>query len=190
LKKNDTLENLTDNELVIRICEENNTILFDYLYDRYESKVYNKCYGFVKSRDEAEDLTQDIFLKVFGKLHTFKRQSSFSTWLYALTHVQCTNYVTREEENKISKATESVENDKQHLQLEVGDDSLFQMKAIKLQKAKDNIDPEDKSMLLLKYQDEVSIRELEVLLNISESAVKVSLKRAKSRIIEAYNNLY
>lgn len=180
---------LTDEELVSRICEEKNTILFGYLYDRYEAKVYNKCYSFVKSKTEAVDLTQDIFLKVFIKLHTFKGKSSFSTWLYALTYNLCANYNKRDKESKISRASDDIEDHAQHLQIEVSDNSLFQMTSNKLRKALDLIDAQDKLILMLKYQDDVSIKELESVLNISASAVKMRLKRAKARIIEMYNTI-
>lgn len=73
---------LTDEDLVSRIAKTNNSILFGVLYDRYSNKVYNKCIGFVKNEEEAKDLTQDIFLKLFIKLSSFKGQSKFSTWRY------------------------------------------------------------------------------------------------------------
>jgi len=189
LRQDKTLLVLTDEELVSKICEEKNTILFGSLYDRYESKVYNKCYSFVKSKTEAVDLTQDIFLKVFTKLHTFKGESSFSTWLYALTYNLCANYNSRDKESKISRDSDDIENHEQHLQIEVSDNSLFQMKTDKLKKALELIDPQDKSILLLKYQDDVPIKELGCIFNISESAVKMRLKRAKARIVEMYNTI-
>lgn len=179
----------TDEELVAIICRDKNTVLFGQLYDRYESKVYNKCFGFVKSKDQAMDLTQDIFLQVFTKLNSFKGNSSFSTWLYALTYNLCANFVSRDRESKINKNAEKIEDYEQHLKIEVSDNSLFQMRTGKLHKALELLDPQDKAILLLKYQDDVSIKELETLLHLGESAVKMRLKRAKARVTEAYNNL-
>ena len=73
--------------------------------------------------------------------------------------------------------------------IDVDDYSLFQMQVDKLQKSLELINPEDKVILLLKYQDDLSIKDLSVLLTLSESAVKMRLKRAKSRLIESYNNI-
>ncbi|MEL6485029.1 MAG: sigma factor, partial [Bacteroidota bacterium] len=64
----DSFAQLTDEELVARIVKNNNPLLFGKLYDRYAKMVYNKCYGFARSQDEAEDLTQDVFLQLFIKL--------------------------------------------------------------------------------------------------------------------------
>ena len=82
-----------------------------------------------------------------------------------------------------------MENTEYKLTEEIPDESLFEMKAKKLKKALDLITPEDKSILLLKYQDGASIKDLEALLEIGESAVKMRLKRAKERLMETYKTL-
>ena len=69
------------------------------------------------------------------------------------------------------------------------DESLYEMKADKLKKALEQISPEEKSILLLKYQDGASIKELVTLMELGESAVKMRLKRAKERLLEIYNTL-
>ena len=179
---------LTDEQLVEKISRTNDSFLFGMLYDRYENAVFNKCFSFVHSVDEAKDLTQDVFLHVFIKLKTFKGTAKFSTWLYPVTYNFCVNYLNRDKERKMSAYSDSVEDDYQ-LAIEVDDTSLFQMKADKLEEALKIIAPEDKMILQLKYQDEVSIKELQEVLAVSESAVKMRLARAKSRIATIYNNL-
>jgi len=62
LATENSYKNLTDKELVQKIVKGNDPVLFGRLYDRYVTVVYNKCHGFSKSQDEAEDLTQDVFL--------------------------------------------------------------------------------------------------------------------------------
>ena len=75
------------------------------------------------------------------------------------------------------------------LKTEVPDESLYEMKAEKLKKALELISVEDKSLLLLKYQDGASIKELVSLMEIGESAVKMRLKRAKEKLMQIYNTL-
>ena len=187
--ENNPYSKLTDLELVERITKDNNTMLFGILYDRYAKMVYNKCYGFARSEDEAEDLTQDVFLMLFVKLKSFQGRSKFSSWLYSFTYNFCVNYVKRNKERKMSDKSSSIEYSEYKLSDDVSDESLFEMRSDKLKNALDLIDPEDKKILLLKYQDDVSIKELQELLEIGESAVKMRLKRAKARIIETYNTL-
>lgn len=189
LEENDPYAHLTDEELVKRIVANNNPMLFGKLYDRYAKMVYNKCYGFAKSQDEAEDLTQDVFLQLFIKLKMFKGKSKFSTWLYSFTYNFCVNYVNRNKQRKMSDKSIPVEDSEYKLSAEVPDEDLFELKTKKLEKALNLISAEDKSLLLLKYQDGASIKELTSLMELGESAVKMRLKRAKERLMEMYNTL-
>lgn len=189
LEENDPYAHLSDEELVKRIVANNNPMLFGKLYDRYAKMVYNKCYGFAKSQDEAEDLTQDVFLQLFIKLKMFKGKSKFSTWLYSFTYNFCVNYVNRNKQRKMSDKSIPVEDSEYKLSAEIPDENLFEMKSKKLKKALDLIPPEEKSLLLLKYQDGASIKELMDVLELGESAVKMRLKRSKERLMETYNTL-
>lgn len=179
---------LTDEELVSKISETKDTVLFGVLYDRFEHLVYNKCFGFVNNEAEAKDLTQDVFLHVFIKISTFKGKSRFSTWLYSVTYNFCVNYLNRDKERKISHHSKDID-EEYNLSVEVNDYSLYQMKVDRLERALLKIPPEDRMILQMKYQDDVSIKELQEVLEISESAVKMRISRAKTKIAEEYNNL-
>ncbi len=189
LKTDDPYHQLTDEVLVAKIVAKNDTLLFGVLYDRYAKMVYNKCYGFSRSQDEAEDLTQDVFLMLFVKLASFKEKSKFSTWLYSFTYNFCVNYVNRNKQRKMSDKSIPMDDAEYKLADEVPDESIYEMKANKLESALNLISAEDKSILLLKYQDGASIKELSTLFEIGESAVKMRLKRAKAKLLETYNTL-
>ena len=189
LDSDDPYKDISDEELVQKIVDKKDSMMFGVLYDRYSKMVYNKCYGFSKSQKEAEDLTQDIFLMLFVKLGSFKGKSKFSTWLYSFTYNFCVNYVNRDKGRKISDKANNIEDIDYKLSVEVTDESLLDLQVEKLKRALELILPEEKTLLLLKYQDGVSIKELESILEIGSSAVKMRLKRAKARAIETYNAL-
>ena len=182
----ETVHNLSDEDLVEAIVKTNNTMLFEVLYDRFSMMVYNKCYGFANGEDEAKDLTQDVFLRVFVKLASFKGNSKFSTWLYAFTYNHCVNYVTRNTAKKIEK--QSISSDYiENIGEEVDSALEFQnMKVEQLKKVMELISPDEKMILLLKYQDNLSIKELSEALDLGESAVKMRLKRAKEKLVHKY----
>lgn len=188
MKNNEEVSHLTDEELVEQIINTKNDILFGVLYERFSHVVYNKCYGFTKTKVEAQDLAQDVFVKLFQKLRSFKGKSKFSTWLYAFTYNMCVDYVNKNVMQKVHSNDLEPE-DYQHLSIEVEDHSLFQLKEDTLKKALEVISPEDKMILLLKYQDDFSLKNIMEMLDLGESAVKMRLKRAKIRIVEAHNNL-
>ena len=189
LGENSPYGKLTDEELVAQIVAKNDTLLFGVLYDRYSRMVYNKCYGFARSQDEAEDLTQDVFLMLFIKLASFKGRSKFSTWLYSFTYNFCVNYVNRNKQRKMSDKSVSMDEVDYKMADEVPDESIYEMKANKLAKALELVSAEDKSILLLKYQDGASIKELADLMELGESAIKMRLKRAKAKLLEIYKTL-
>lgn len=189
LGKEGPYDHLTDEELVQNIVAKNDTLLFGVLYDRYAKMVYNKCYGFARSQDEAEDLTQDVFLMLFVKLASFKGKSKFSTWLYSFTYNFCVNYVNRNKQRKMSDKSVPMDDVDYKVADEVSDERIYEMKANKLEKALGMISAEDKSILLLKYQDGASIKELSELMELGESAIKMRLKRAKAKLLEIYNTL-
>jgi len=190
-KKSNDFDKLSDEELVDKILNTKNTLLFSILYDRYSKKIYNKCYSFSINEEEAKDLTQDVFVKLFTKLNTFQGKSKFSTWVYSFTYNFCINYVNRDSGRKLNNLSESLDHHDYHLSEieDVDDNDFFGMRVEKLKQSLELIDPAEKAILLLKYQDNISINELQVLYNIGESAVKMRLKRAKVKVLEAYNKI-
>lgn len=180
----------TDEELVFEIVETNNTQLFAILYERFFKVVYHKCYGFAKSKEEAEDLTHDVFIRLFIKLNTFKGKAKFSTWLYSFTYNFCVNYVQRnvhKKKEKFTIVTDVFKDD--DVSVEIEEAQLFALKSEKMAKALELMEPEDKMILLMKYQDDMTIKEIKESLNIGESAVKMRIKRAKQKLVRTYEEL-
>lgn len=185
----DSVENLSDDILVDKIVKTNNQHLFGVLYDRYANVIYNKCLSFVGDQDEAQDMTQDIFVKLFVKLRTYQAKSKFSTWLYSFTYNFCINHIQRKlnEERKSYTVTEDlIDTYEEDL---INDEKIFQLKVEKLQLSLKKMNVEEKSILLMKYQDDFSIKDISEALEIGESATKMRLNRAKNRLLKIYNQL-
>jgi RNA polymerase sigma-70 factor (ECF subfamily) len=72
-------------EMIIRLAQEGDAAAFEQLYRRYSGRVCHLCLRMEKNEVEAEDLTQETFLKVFRKIHTFRGKAAFSTWLYRVS---------------------------------------------------------------------------------------------------------
>lgn len=172
---------MTDEQLVSAITSSNNTSLFEILYDRFSKRVYNKCYSFVNNEDEAKDLTQDIFLNIFVKLKSFKGNSKFSTWVYSFTYNHCVNYVSRNKAKKYETRLPEYFEAEDKLEENYNNEDLVE----KLNYGLNMIPDEDKSILLLKYQSELSIKNIEASLGIGTSAVKMRIKRAKAKLVNA-----
>ena len=179
---------LTDEALVTEIVKNLNNELFGVIYDRYASKVFNRCLSLVKDRATAADLTQDIFLKIFAKLSSFKNQSLFSTWVYSITYNECIDHIRKSKKYRffapMDEAVHYLNNYTQDS--EDYEEEIMQLGPDILKELMERISPQDKLLLLMKYQDKMTVKQIQNVINISESAVKMRLKRAKMKLITIY----
>ena len=173
----------TDEELVKLYVETQRNQYFEVLYSRYCDKVYRKCLSFTKDPARAEDFTHDIFLKLIVKLGGFKEQSKFSTWLYSVTYNHCMDHVRSKRQVEVY-----TEQDTDRLMNYSDDDDidLAEMSILGLRKALEKMTPEERTLLMLKYQDDVTIRDMAEILQLTDSAVKMRLKRAKDKLRKRY----
>lgn len=87
-----TPEPITDIDVLIARCLDGDQVAWSDIVQRHRRKVFNLAYKFVGRHDEAEDLTQDIFLKIFKALHTFDRRANFQTWLISISRNLCIDH--------------------------------------------------------------------------------------------------
>ncbi|WP_019988977.1 RNA polymerase sigma factor [Rudanella lutea] len=176
------MKQLSDEELVRLYVETQRNQYFEALYVRYCDKVYRKCLSFTKDPAKAEDFTHDIFLKLITKLGGFKEQAKFSTWLFSVTYNYCTDHT------RVRRGGEVLAENMELLP-DYGDSDeaeVAEMEAAGLRKAMDRLNADERSLLMMKYQDDFSIRDIADMSNITESAVKMRLKRAKDKLRKHY----
>lgn len=179
------MRSYTDEELVNSYLETRENDYFELLYERYCDKVHRKCLSFTKDSVQAQDLTQDIFLRLIMKLDGYKRQAKFSTWLYSITHNYCTDQVRLPRRRQEMFVTD----DWDGLPIQATEDNsaeLEEQEARLIQQAMMQLDPQEQLLLRQKYQDDVSIRDLAGAHALTESAVKMRLKRSRDRLRSFY----
>ncbi len=179
--KNSKLKDYKDEDLVALYVDTQRNIYFEEIYERYANKVYRKCYSFVYNQAKAEDFTHDIFLKLIVKIGTFKETSKFSTWLYSITYNYCMDQI------RVNKKNQEVALDGDYeLADDDNDEDLVQMQGSQLSKSLEKIPSDEKALILMKYQDDFSIKEIADTLKITESAVKMRLLRSKEKLRKLY----
>jgi RNA polymerase sigma factor (sigma-70 family) len=152
---------------------------FSHLVDRYKGMVYTLSLKLLKNAEDAEELAQDVFIKVFNSLKDFKFDSKFSTWLYRITYNAAISKLrkkqieTRDIEN-VSLPESQVLNSYNALNELTKQE---QIKYIKL--VLERLNEEDSVILTLFYLQENSIQEICEITGYSESNVKVKLHRAR-----------
>ena len=178
-----TIKNYSDEELVRLYVETQRNAYFEELYERYSDKVFRKCLSFVKDRAKAEDFTHDIFIKLIVKIGSFKETSRFSTWLFSITYNFCMDQLRS---NKKAPETELDEDMDLANEYEADELEEVEMEAVRLRQALDKIAPDERTIVLMKYQDDFSIKEIADVFNITESAVKMRLKRTREKLKKYY----
>lgn len=181
------LKNLTDEQLVEKIIREGKNELFGVLYKRYFHKVNDKCYSFFKDKQKSEEFANDILSKSFEKLESFKGKSSFSSWLYSITYNTVIDFLRKKKQ--LHYPNWNQENELPEIIDESGAD-ITEISYDNLLVVFEKIHPEEKALLMMKYQDSLPIREIAVSLSTSEDAVKMRLKRARSRVVYLYFKIF
>ncbi len=185
--KTDDLISLSDEELVINIKTTGSFWYFEELYKRYYSKVLDKCYSIVKNRNTAIELAEDIFSKTFEKLQGFKHLSSFSSWLYSISYNHCIDYLR--EKKKMHYPNWNRENEIPEI-IDESEENIEDINYENLLVVLELIHPEDKALLLMKYQENLTLKQISGALRITTDATKMRLKRARTRVIYLYTDKF
>ncbi len=147
---------------------------FDKIYKKYKDAVYNYVFWRVYNEEDAIDITQEVFVKVYKGLDGFQGRSSIKTWIFSIAHNTVLNFLTRK---KIDEDDIEV-----HF---LSDGSYKKMEVrIKVLRAMEKLSPEHREILKLYYFDGFSYKEIAKLLKISTGTVKSRLNRAKTSLRE------
>ena len=175
-------ENQTDAELISEVLAGNNGS-FSELVSRYQRYVFTLAMRFTKSREDAEEIAQDCFVKVYRSLGSFQGASKFSTWLYGIVYHTSMTFLRKK---KLDIA--SIDNEETFLQVE---DKASDLKANQveqksrsehLEKAISMLLPDDAVIITLFYQGEQSLEEIAKATGYEANTVKVKLHRARQRL--------
>ncbi len=184
----DISKKVSDEELVQLYLESQNVAYFNLIYKRYSGKIFGKCLSLLKNENEAEDATQDIMMKILMNMSKFSGKSRFSTWIYSITYNYCIDFLRRKKKDLSVYMDDFIEN--MDVEDDVEDAFLLEMNVKRLKVVLEEIPTGDKTILLMKYQDEMSIREIGHILNKSESAIKMKIKRAKQKFRQTFKAKY
>ena len=174
------LVQLTDAQLVTIYQKNQDPIYFGELYNRYYKKVYHYCLGKLKDRDDAYDVTTDIFLKLITKIVGLRNPELFIAWLFRMASNACIDKfkVNHKKTYTIDAKAFDLVNDESGLEAFMLKEEQLEM----LDTILDQLDVNTKTLLVDKYCKGKSIEELEKEMGLSKSAVKMRLARGREKI--------
>jgi RNA polymerase sigma factor (sigma-70 family) len=179
---------MSDADIIKEYLRTQNATYFSILYRKYAGKVYGKCLSILRNEDEAKDAVQDIFVKIMLNLGNFGEKSQFSTWIYSITYNFCIDLIRKRKKEK-TLFSDDIERVPDVAEEDVPDEFMREMDIKYLKQVLEELSTGDRIILLMKYQDELSIKEIADTIDKTESAVKMKIKRAKHKAQELYLKL-
>ena len=178
---------------LVRRVQARDELAFREIVDRYQSKVYSIIYGILRNHNDAEDIAQQVFAKIYFSIGGFDNRSSLLTWIYKITVNECYDYLRKRKVRKL--VYESDFSEEESLRFEqtepdkgpMYDEALAQRDLVI--KLLGRLSQEDRSLMLMKEVEGHSVEELAEMTGLNENTIKVRLFRARQKLVKAAQRL-
>ena len=173
---------INNDQIIINQIIKGDTSAFSVLVDNYKDLVFTLALRMVKNREEAEEVSQDTFIKVYKSLNKFKGDSKFSTWIYKVAYNTCLDRLKKiKREYNVVAIDEFTEH-----QVKTLENALDQMEEQehkqKIQECLQLLPSEDSFLLTLYYFEEQSLEEISKVVGLTANNVKVKLYRIRKKL--------
>jgi RNA polymerase sigma-70 factor (ECF subfamily) len=173
-----------DSDLISRVLNGDQQA-YGSLVSRYQNYVFTLALRFTKNREDAEEVSQDIFIKAYRSLADFRGASKFSTWLYTIVNTTCITFLRKKrlevqslDNEKVFEVADSLDSGMRANQVEQKSRSAMVTRAISM------LNPDDAEVITLFYKGEQTLDEIAQILGIEPNTAKVRLHRARTRLKE------
>jgi RNA polymerase sigma-70 factor (ECF subfamily) len=178
-----------DETIIVRRAQQGETEAYEELVRRHQRKVFAVASGILRQREEAEDVAQQVLLKVYVSLPRFDRRSAFSTWLYRITVNECWDHLRWRKSRPQVLQSELSEEQTRKVESLAGDGGFANPAERALQGdlvegLLAQLSEEDQRILVLKEVEGFSVREIGDILRLNVNTVKVRLFRARAHLMQ------
>lgn len=155
---------------------------FTCLLDKYSRPVHSLILKMVRNKEDAEELAQDVFMKVFRNLPSFKGDCSVSTWIYRIAYNTAISELRKKKQEFVAIEESQINNVSEEEVGEILGHTSVSDQLDKLEIALAQLPPDERALILLFYQKEKTIEELTVITGLSASNAKVKLHRIRKKL--------
>ncbi len=188
-------QRLNEEALLVRRAQAGDQLAFRDIVERFQAKVFSIIYGILRNRNDAEDIAQQVFAKVYFSLPNFDFRSSLLTWIYKITVNECYDYLRKKKVRKLVYESDFSEEESQRIQNSeastdaepLAEERLAQRDLV--MKLLEKVSEEDRNLILLKEVEGHSVEELAEMTGMNENTIKVKLFRARQKLVKAAGRL-
>ena len=185
----------TEEAALVRRIQAQDDLAFREIVERYQTKVFSIIYGILRNRNDAEDIAQQVFAKIYFSIKHFDFRSSLLTWIYKITVNECYDYLRKRRVRKL--VYESDFSADESFGWRIPSRPLIRRPPSMTKLAKrdlilkllSKISEEDRSLMLLKEVEGHSVEELSEMTGMNENTIKVKLFRARQKLVKAAQRL-
>ncbi len=185
----------SDEAALVRRVQAGDEIAFREIVDRYQAKVFSIIYGILRNRNDAEDIAQQVFAKVYFSVKNFDFRSSLLTWVYKITVNECYDYLRKKRVRKLVYESDFSQEDADRMAAAepaidgnvLADERLAQQDLVT--KLLSKVSEEDRSLILMKEVEGHSVEELAQMTGMNENTIKVKLFRTRQKLLKAAQRL-
>ena len=180
---------------LIRRVQAGDEMAFRDVVERYQAKVFSIIFGILRNHNDAEDIAQQVFAKIYFSIRSFDFRSSLLTWIYKITVNECYDYLRKKKVRKLVYESDfseeeslKMENTESAIDRNVPVDTSLAQRDL-VNKLLSKISEEDRSLILLKEVEGHSVEELAHMTGMNENTIKVKLFRARQKLLKAAQRL-
>lgn len=179
--------NLVTDETLIEKVLAGECQAFEILIKKHQGVIYNYLYKITLSKEDAEDITQEVFIKAYNKLYTFERKANFSTWLFKIA-------VNTLNDNFKKKKVFELEKEEAMMSIKCSERDIpeealsLKEKKLEVLRLLEGLTLEQKNAIILKYVRGFSYKEIGKVLGVSEESAKMKVYRARKKLCNTRNS--
>lgn len=169
----------------INLVLSGRTDAFGELLKRYRNLVFTLCVKIIGNPNDAEDVAQEVFVKIYQSLHKFNGKSKFSSWMYRIAYNACMDFLKKNKriQEKEHDASSYLSTNSDSIE----DDMIGDEKKQFIQNTIDRLPSQEKAIMTLYYYQDESIKGIAKSVGISESNVKIKLHRCRKVLHETFS---
>jgi RNA polymerase sigma-70 factor (ECF subfamily) len=181
----------SEEALLVRRVQDRDELAFREIVERYQAKVFSIIYGILRNHNDAEDIAQQVFAKIYFSIRSFDFRSSLLTWIYKITVNECYDYLRKRKVRKLVYESDFSEEDALRMEnSEIASDQKVPVDEALAErdyvwKLLAKVSEEDRTLMLLKEVEGYSVEELAQMTGMNENTIKVKLFRARQKLLKA-----